>query len=462
MEDINMTEEEILLKLVRDLCTILTYVLMLFRNDAKMQNLNQFLDMKCTNEPADTQQKNGETKPYQHKTEHHHEQKVEIKQNESKNYSDIDQNMLLLAENSIQIRLKVLAMELNVVKAFYDKELIQNANDSLNKITLNMLTEMSALNTLINNNYSEMAKEKLLNIEKLCVELMKKVKNVIKKKAVKKEMKSVVHTDIPNYKSTVTVKGTKEDVVSCILKADKAFDSENFDKAERLLLKAERMFSTKNARALLNRVRVARDAKGTPEFTEKSTESELSTVTVEKKPILDKASALECLNVFQKAFAEGNLDKAERMLMKAKRIDPLLHVDAELQLVKAEIEKAKRECETASGFNNSRKTDCQNTTPFGLKSVASNILKTAHEHEQAVSGSDQHFAAEYLYKAKKAYDAGSFSEVEQHLNTAKKYDPSLNLELYFTECRDKNHSTNPTIQSSWDDDKLREIDSLVK
>lgn len=423
--------EEIIIKLAKDLSSYdvdqvkqaLTKLIKCYPNNTIIENLwQQYQDIKTSNKPADVQYKNGEIISH-HEIQNRNEQDAEIKKNKNENDSDTEQQ---LAKNSFEIRQKVLAMQLNVVKTYFAKELIGNENVKMKEIILNMETSMSTVNTAIDFKHFQKAEHEFLKVETLCAELMKKVKKVTNKEAVKKKevKKHVQYTEISDYRSLVTVRGTKEDITNCLLKAKTALENGKYDRAERLLLKAERISPTTNARDLLKQVLAAKESKKTPEPIEKATEAiQVNTAKEEeRKSEDDTINAFKCLTAFEKAFASGNLKKAERMLRKAKKFDSSLNMEEKLYLVEAtkinkikeENEKVKRECKT---------DECQ----------IKDIIKTGHE--QTVTDSDIKSAEDCLYKTKKAYGAGNFREVERNLNDAKKYDPSLDLESVLSECR---------------------------
>lgn len=176
-----------------------------------------------------------------------------------------------IANNSFQMRLKVLNMELNVIKTYCNKELLANENDTTNKI-YNIETSISIANSYLEINSFEEVENELLKAENLCAELVRKIKKVVNKMVNKKV--EVIKRDkkddigIPDYRSIVTVRGTREDVMTCILKAERAIENRRFDRAQSLLLKAERIFPTKNARDLLKDVWAILEQKPSPEVFE--------------------------------------------------------------------------------------------------------------------------------------------------------------------------------------------------
>lgn len=387
--------------------------------------------------------------------------------------NDIEQKMDLVANYLFEMRRKVLTMEISVVKAFIKNKLIENDNDTLQTVENDIEFYSSKLCAPLDDEKLEI----LHTTENLSTELMKKIKEVIRKKAArtKEAEKSVDDIEIFDYRSIVTVRGTKEDVINCILKAKTAMETYKYDRAESLLLKAERIFSTKNARDLLKQVRAVKESKQNPQPIEQTTKAEEHVNTVTEEKLLsedDSINAGKCLTAFKEAFIYGNLEKAERLLHKAKRLDPSLDVDEQLSLVKAvitsnniaEIKKTKKECHTAGeclyksmkaydagdflnaeefllfAKNFDRKLNLEpELSNIRTKMASKNtneikaILKTVHKH--TVTESDIKFAAAYLYKAKKAYDAGNFREVQRNLNGAKTFDHFLGLEPYLSKCR---------------------------
>lgn len=193
---------------------------------------------------------------------------------EQKNENDT----ILMAKYSVKMRHKILNMELTVLKTFYDNNLIKNDNETLQKIR-NMEKSKGVNMDLDINDFKE-AENVLLEAENLSNELMRKIKAALKKNTTQKEVKKPApNIEVPDYRSIVTVRGTEEDVINCILKADAAFNNKQYDKAERLLVKAERIFSTENARNLLKEVRDSKHSLNS-ESIEQSTESLKNACTV--------------------------------------------------------------------------------------------------------------------------------------------------------------------------------------
>ncbi|XP_026331527.1 uncharacterized protein LOC113238890 [Hyposmocoma kahamanoa] len=311
---------------------------------------------------------------------------------------------------------------------------------------------------------------------------MRKIKMAVKKKSLNKVevIKPEDDIEVPDYRSIVTVKGTKEDVTNCILKAKRALENEKFDRAESLLLKAERIFPTKNARDLLKQIRAAREPKKDPNPIEIATEAVEQVDTIkeeESKSGDDSVNAVKCLAAFERAFSAGNFEKAERMLNKAKRFDAELNIERKLSQVKAainkkimeekrkeQIEKAIREYKNAGEclYKSMKAYDAGDfvkaelilclariyDSALNLELELSNIrTKMASESskenkdldktvpEETVTENDIKFAAENLYNAKKAYDTGDFKEAHRKFLDAKICDKSLNLEPYLSKCR---------------------------
>lgn len=71
----------------------------------------------------------------------------------------------------------------------------------------------------------------------------------------------------------MTIEGNKDDAERCIEIAQNAFSAGNNEKAERFLLKAERLYPTARAKELLTRVRAAGVSSGTPKRTPPSSPS---------------------------------------------------------------------------------------------------------------------------------------------------------------------------------------------
>lgn len=381
-----------------------------------------------------------------------------------------NENIKLIENNIFQIRLNVLIMEQKVVNTFYAKKVIANDNDTFTKMNI-IKMYVNRLNFDTNNN--DQVKNALLTAENISTELMNKIKEVVKIKTVKKEEVNKPEDDIEdsNYRSIVTVRGTREDVKHCILKAQTALENGKYDRAEKLLLKAERIIPTKNARDLLKQVRAAKEMAQNAELNEKCTEaveivsntvkeeveqsnSEVDSINtakylthfkqdvfdytrfdpscnVEKNGSLHKAAthdktkeakrqmqiekAIEvyktpgdCLFSALKAYDAGDFLNVQEILLKAMTLDPLLNLEVELTAVRAKIASK-------------------------VIKVSSDVNKTWYE--ETVSGSNIKRAAESLYDAKKSYDASDFIKAEERLIDAKTVDPSLNLEPFFSKCR---------------------------
>ncbi|CAK1587976.1 unnamed protein product [Parnassius mnemosyne] len=71
----------------------------------------------------------------------------------------------------------------------------------------------------------------------------------------------------------MTIEGNKDEADKCIEIAQNAFSAGNVEKAERFLLKAERLYPTPRAKELLNRVRAAGPSSAAPKRTPPSTPS---------------------------------------------------------------------------------------------------------------------------------------------------------------------------------------------
>ncbi|CAG5037338.1 unnamed protein product [Parnassius apollo] len=71
----------------------------------------------------------------------------------------------------------------------------------------------------------------------------------------------------------MTIEGNKDEADKCIEIAQNAFSAGNVEKAERFLLKAERLYPTPRAKELLNRVRAAGPSSAAPKRTPPSSPS---------------------------------------------------------------------------------------------------------------------------------------------------------------------------------------------
>lgn len=305
-----------------------------------------------------------------------------------KNDEEIAQNTISVGHNSFQTRLKVLAMEMNVVKTYFDKQINEIDDDSSKKLH-NLQTHMNIVYADINN--IKKIEKDLRIAENLSYELVKKIKEVFKKNAVNKEQGKKPEDDIevPDYRSIVTVRGTKEDVTNCILKAQAALENGKYDRAEKLLLKAERIMPTKNARDLLNQVQTAH-LKLYPEPAKTATKSVEQFKEEKLKAEYDSISAAKCLTVYEKAFTTGNLEKAERMLKKAKRFDSSLNVAGKLSLIKAaktnaiKEEKQIQEIERAKTGTNA--DECRYKS---MKDIVSNSSTETNPNNELTSSGTQ-------------------------------------------------------------------------
>lgn len=303
------------------------------KSESKHNLLRADQNNKVLNKSGIAEQENEETKQEIQIVETNNNFTIEQdKVKKQKLEKDDDVKFDLIAKNLIKMRLQILAEEMTVIKTYFHKELIDVDKDTLNNIE----TYLNHSNTRPDINDIKDHEKSLLDAENLSTALMKKIKKVIKVNTTKKELKVQDNIVVPNYRSIVTVRGTKEDVSNCIIKAKAAMDNRKFDRAESLLLKAERMCPTKNARELLKLVQPAIEPKLNP--IEKATKA-LEQNNINKQNILiadsDCINATKCLAVFEKAFTTGDLVKSERILNKARRFDPSLDVEEKLAVVNA-------------------------------------------------------------------------------------------------------------------------------
>lgn len=364
-----------------------------------MQDLprRQYPDNNNLKPPDDIGQDNDDIK----QNKYHGESILDQKTKNHKFVQDIDEddmnNVHLIANNSFQMRLKVLNMELKAVETYFVKKLIDNENDTLNKMNI-IETCISRLKNVLKINNFEVDND-LIIAENLSIELMKKIKKVLNKNIVNKEevKKPKDITEVPDYRSIVTIRGTKEDVVNCILTAKKAIENGKYDKAERLLLKAERIFPTENARNLLIHVRSVKEQKLNIERIENALNVEEQAYTAKREDSKfekENKNVVKCLAVFEKAFIDGNFVKAERMLNNAKKFDSSLDIQEKMSLVKAAL-------------NNK-------------------IVKDKEKEEQAKIKNKS--AGEGNYKSMKAFNAGDSITIQEVTLKAKSFNPVSNCE----------------------------------
>lgn len=448
-------------------------------NNAMQNLLKQYRNIKYIKIPDDFQQELTENK-HQSESELNQETITHELQQETDPKQKYDNDINLIEINIIQMRLNVLIMELEVFKTFYTTKLIDNENDTYTKIdNIKMFVDTLAINT---NNFEQLQNE-LLTTEKLSTEIMKKITKVVQTKTVEKEevKKPEENIEIPDYRSKLTVRGTEEDVKNCIIKAQAALKNGKYDRAENLLLKADRIIPTKNGRDLLEQVRAAKKVIQNSEINEKTTEAaEMGNKPVIENKLIsevDSINAAKCLTGFDKALIIGDFEKADEMLTKAIQFDPSLDVKERRSLLidasnnknieekrQAKIEEANKKCKTP-GDGLYRAIKAYNAGDF-LKvqesllvaktldpalnlekeistirdKIASNSSKEGIDidetwSERTVSESNIKRAAECIYDAKKAYDASDFKKAEKSLIEANTFDQSLNLKLFLSQCR---------------------------
>lgn len=240
------------------------------------------------------------------------EQDIEA-QNEHKIDSDIHKPCPI-ALNSFKMRRKIIEMEVNIIKTYILKLLIEKDHDTENKLS-NIETHFNKINSNLDIDDITMPSNDLLKAESLCTEIMKNIKLENKNRRKAKEaftstdsvFSTVDDKEVPDYRSIVTVRGTPEDVSNCIVKARAAFDKGKYDRAENLLLKAERMIPTKNARSLLIEVIAAKEQQQNTKPIQKTTESKQAL----KDETKSNLNTVNCVADSEEVFTSGNGDKIE-------------------------------------------------------------------------------------------------------------------------------------------------------
>lgn len=110
----------------------------------------------------------------------------------------------------------------------------------------------------------------------------------------------------------MTIEGNKDEAERCIDIADSAFAQAKFDKAERFLLKAERLYPTNRAKELLNRVKVASAHNGgspntaseTPQADVRKRRAPQAQATPSKEYTSDQVEAVRRINTKCKDYYE--------------------------------------------------------------------------------------------------------------------------------------------------------------
>lgn len=82
----------------------------------------------------------------------------------------------------------------------------------------------------------------------------------------------------------MTIEGNKDEAEKCIIVARAALKFGNIEKAEKFLLKAERLYPTTRAKELLARVRAAGPSTSTPQSASTTPESSAEDIRKRKTP----------------------------------------------------------------------------------------------------------------------------------------------------------------------------------
>ncbi|KAI5640828.1 dnaJ domain-containing protein [Phthorimaea operculella] len=122
----------------------------------------------------------------------------------------------------------------------------------------------------------------------------------------------------------------KRDAEKCLQIAEIAFSNRNYVKAERLLLKAERLCPTSLAKQILKDVRAAQgitteEIGSTCEDTDGGYNSESSNATFSgenQRTDDDREASDSCIVIAKSAIAAGRFDKAKNFLLKSIRLFP--------------------------------------------------------------------------------------------------------------------------------------------
>ncbi|KAJ2939976.1 hypothetical protein O0L34_g6682 [Tuta absoluta] len=122
----------------------------------------------------------------------------------------------------------------------------------------------------------------------------------------------------------------KRDAEKCLLIAEIAFSNRNYVKAERLLLKAERLCPTTLAKQMLKDIRAAQgiateETGSTCEDTDGGYNSESSNATFSgenQRTDDDREASDSCIVIAKSAIAAGRFDKAKNFLLKSIRLYP--------------------------------------------------------------------------------------------------------------------------------------------
>lgn len=104
----------------------------------------------------------------------------------------------------------------------------------------------------------------------------------------------------------MTIEGNKDEADRCIQIAQNAFSSGNIDKAEKFLLKAEKLYPTTRAKELLTRVRSA-----SPSSSKKTPPSSPSTEDLRRRKAPTHSTP-------QREFTSEQLDAVRRVNTKCK------------------------------------------------------------------------------------------------------------------------------------------------
>lgn len=210
----------------------------------------------------------------------------------------------------------------------------------------------------------------------------------------------------------------------CINIAKNSLESGNFEKAERFALKADRMHPSSNAVAkILSKIR----ANNTQDPTNNNFNNVLKR---RQKPeyvnfssdVINKGEAVKCLDLAENALLSGNLEKAERLALKANRMCSTQRAEDILNRIKngdSGNTWNRRSVKTPRPFSNIYNQG----TPKSISSKE-DAEKCIDVAQTVFNAGDYDKAERFLEKAQRLYHTARARDLLQQISDARKRNPS--------------------------------------
>lgn len=253
--------------------------------------------------------------------------------------------------NRFKMRTKVLSLEVSVILKKYENGIANGPNNTV-PVTGEIENLVAKIHKALKMTDLGEAEKHLTEAERIYKDAYAKIPKTKNKKdddstPISTELIKRKHTPGPREKTTMPGNERDEDI--CIQKAKDAIKHKDFERAEKFLLKAERLLPTEEAKKWLRIVRVMASRNESAE-TINNNSSQVEPKT-SNEPAKDADTTREdnqriakkITRIAETSFKEGNYEKAKLMLERAELLCPSEEAKATLQLIiqiKAEKEKS--------------------------------------------------------------------------------------------------------------------------